>query len=126
MSEILYRRLPNGRYKPVSVYDALSMDAMPQGAHLIVVDGGMTSTRFRVDPDHAPLLAAFHAHRDTLHRVLREASELRSERKTPTKQEQKAWEAFSEIMGDEMMVMSSASASDLLDALEKSLIEKCN
>ena len=122
MKETFYRKVGH-RYKPVLEYDSNMLDAFPAGAHLVVCEPGCKSTFYNVEPDHASLLAAFHAHRDELGKVLRKASELRMVRKDATPVERRAWKAWAEIMGDEVMVLESPSISELLDTLEKSLVQ---
>ena len=121
MKETFYRKVGH-RYKPVLEYDSHLLDAFPAGAHLVVCEPGCKSTFYNVEPDHASLLAAFRPHRDELGKVLRKASELRMQRKITTPREREAWKAWASIMGDEVMVLQSASISDLLDTLEKSLV----
>ena len=121
MKETFYRKIGH-RYKPVREYDSDLLDSFPAGAHLVVCEPGCKSTFYNVEPDHASLLAAFHSHRDELGKVLLKASELRMQRKITTPREREAWKAWASIMGDEVMVLESASISDLLDTLEKSLV----
>jgi hypothetical protein len=126
MREVLYVKRGR-RYKAVSEYDSLAMDAMPEGSHLVVVTPGCKSTRFRVDPAQAPLLAAFYAHRETLLKVLMDASKSKLDtNRHPSAKERKAWKAWAEVMGeDATMCMTGPSAMDILEALEKSLIAHC-
>lgn len=113
------------RYIPVSSYDPLTMDAMPQGAHLVVVDPGVKSTRYSVDPDRAAVLAVLGQHRDQLARLIREASEAK-----PTKpqaaQRMKAWEAYKALLADDdpLLILSRKSAMDIVDALERAILER--
>ena len=122
MKETFYRKVGH-RYKPVREYDSDLLDSFPAGSHLVVCEPGCSATKFNIEPDHASLLAAFHAHRDELGKVLRKASELQMTRKDATPVERRAWKAWAEIMGDEVMVLKSPSISELLDALEKSLVQ---
>ena len=122
MSETLYRKVGR-RYKPVREYDPMLMDSFPEGSHLVVCKPGEWSYRYNVTPEHAPLLAAFRAHRDALADVLRKASALRLPRGIHTKRSLKAYEAWREIMGEEVFTLDSVSIADLLETLEKSLVE---
>jgi hypothetical protein len=112
------------RYHPVREYDNITMDSMPKGAHLVVVLPGESSTRYNVNPDHAAVLAALRMHREPMLKVLRQASEMKPSTKL-TQQEKKAYAAFVSVMGYEATLrLESESASGVLDALEKSLVEK--
>ena len=122
MKETFYRKVGH-RYKPVLEYDSNMLDAFPAGAHLVVCEPGCKSTFYNVEPDHASLLAAFHAHRDDLGKVLRKASELRMQRKITTPKEREAWKAWASIMGDKVMVLESPAAYEILNALEASLVK---
>ena len=122
MKETFYRKVGH-RYKPVLEYDSNMLDAFPAGAHLVVCEPGCKSTFYNVEPDHASLLAAFHAHRDDLGKVLRKASELRMQRKITTPKEREAWKAWVSIMGDKVMVLESPAAYEILNALEASLVK---
>ncbi len=122
MSETLYRKAGR-RYQPIREYDPMIMDSLPEGSHLIVCKPGLQSCRYNVQPEHASLLAAFRAHRDELAQAVRDASALRPSRREHTAKSRKAWEAWSSIMGEEIFTLESASISELLDVLEKRLIE---
>ena len=122
MKETFYRKVGH-RYKPVLEYDSNMLDAFPAGAHLVVCEPGCKSTFYNVEPDHASLLAAFHAHREELGKVLRKASELRMQRKITTPKEREAWKAWVSIMGDKVMVLESPAAYEILNALEASLVK---
>ena len=110
------------RYHAVSEYDPLVMDSMPAGAHLVVVEPGVRSTRYQVKPEHAPLLAALHAHRGELIEILREASRQRP-RRIITRRERRAWAAYCAVMGrDVTLWVELPSANEVIDALEAKLI----
>lgn len=73
--EPLYTRhvSPNGRVSYVPHGARFDADNWPTGAHLVVVQPGLRSIRYRIDPDHAGLLAAGREHRDALIAVVRDA-----------------------------------------------------
>lgn len=121
---LLYKKVGR-RYVPVSMYGPEVADAFPQGAHLIVVSNGWTSCRYNVTPEHAPLLAALRLHREACMDAMRKASASRPTKRPLTAKEAKAYRAYCDVMGAESMLqLETASASDMVDALEKSLIDK--
>jgi len=99
------------------------IDALPAGAHLIVVGDGGRSTRYNITPDHAPLLVALRQHRQRLLDVLRRASDSRSGRLVLSPKERRAVDAYRAIMGDATLWLTLPSAVEVLDALESALVE---
>jgi hypothetical protein len=124
VSEALYKK-QGRRYVQIGAYDPLVYDAMPRGAHLVVVDKGWTSTRRSIDPDRAGLLAALKLHEDVVTKAARKATEIalskRPDKLTP--KERRAFAAFREVMGDDsMLVLSLPAATDVVRALEDALM----
>ena len=62
------------RYYPVAEYSPEVMDSMPDGYHLVRVKPGESFTRYSVDPNTAPVLAAITEHHDALLDAMREAA----------------------------------------------------
>lgn len=126
MSEEIVYIKRGRRYKPIRYYDPIVMDSLPIGSHLIVVTPGMTSYRYNVEPDHAPLMAAFAAHRDVILEAIRKACEMKPNKRAMTPIQAKGWEAYCKVAGsDSTLYLDGPSHMDICDALEKSLIEKC-
>lgn len=123
MKKVFYEKVGR-RYKPVSYYDSNLMDAMPKGAHLVVCfpEGG-TSTLYNVEPDFAGVLAALRLCEDRVVDVVMKATEARPSRALSPRL-QKAFEAYKAIAGDEMMVLTTGSARDVVDALRDELIRQ--
>jgi hypothetical protein len=124
MPEAIYKK-QGRRYVQIGAYDSLVYDAMPQGAHLVIVDKGWTSTRRSIDPDRAGLLAALKMHEDAVTEAARKATAItlsnRPDKLTP--KERRAFAAFREVMGeDAMMVLSLPAATDVVRALEDALM----
>lgn len=120
---LLYKKVGR-RYHPVSMYGQEVADALPKGAHLIVVSDGWTSCRYNVTPEHAPILAALRLHRDICMDAMRKTSVARPAKRPLTAKERQAYRAYCEVMGEESMLqLEHSSASDVVDALENSLIE---
>lgn len=124
MRDVLYRKIGR-RYKAVAEYDSVAMDALPEGAHLIVVQPGVRSTRCNVNPDHAGLLAAFAKHRDMLCGAVRKASELKP--RQPSNKQKQAWAAYCKVMGTDVPIMlEGSSINDIVTALEQALLKEVN
>jgi hypothetical protein len=119
---ILYEKRGR-RYYPVQEYDPIVMDAMPAGAHLVVVEPGHESVRYNVNPDHASLLAAFQECRDELAAILQRENQFRPVTRTASQKEMAAQKAWYKVMGNEgPLVLQSSSIHEMLDALERRLI----
>jgi len=111
------------RYHEVQWHMPEVIDALPAGAHLIVVGGGGRSTLYRITPAHAPLLLALREHRQRLLEVLRRASDSRPGRVLLTAKEQRAVAAYRDVMGEDTLWLSLPSAAEVLDALEAALVD---
>ena len=69
------------RYRPVREYDPEFMDAKPHGAHVTVVRPHGSITRYNIEPDLAPMIAAGTIAADAISEVLVRASEFRLDHK---------------------------------------------
>lgn len=121
----LYQKVGR-RYVALSVYDPMALDSMPIGSHLVTVTPGVKFTRFSVEPNHAALLAALDLHRDALADVLRKA--VQAEPTTAQRGKRlKAWEAYKAALDEEdpVLTLSRKSAADVVDALHRSILERC-
>ena len=65
------------RYVPVAEYDNDLLDSFPEGAHLVMCYPGGSSRRYRINPNHAAMIAAGRVAEDAICRVLRDAGEAR-------------------------------------------------
>lgn len=111
------------RYHEVQWHMPEVIDALPDGAHLIVVHQGGRSTQYSITPEHAPLLVALRQHRRRLLDVLRRASDSRPGRAALSAKEQRAFAAYRAVMGEDTLWLSLPSAAEVLDALEAALVE---
>jgi hypothetical protein len=125
VTEAIYKK-QGRRYVQIGAYDPLVYDAMPQGAHLVIVDKGWTSTRRSIDPDRAGLLSALKLHEDVVTKSVRKATEIkmaqrRGDKLTP--RELKAFAAYRAVMGeDEMLMLNGPAVTDVVRALEDALM----
>lgn len=86
------------RYVEIGEYDPERMDYVPNGTTMIVKHKGMQSTRYNVDPDILPLLAASLYCEDEISRAIHHASELRPYNRSITPEQRAAFDSFLETM----------------------------
>jgi hypothetical protein len=84
MREVFYKKVGR-KYVPVSEYDSTLLDALPKGAHLVLCYPGGRSTRYNIDPDFAPMIAAGRYAEEAVSKSLMASSEIRPA----------AWDKFS-------------------------------
>lgn len=77
MKRVFYEKVGR-RYQPVSEYDSDLMDSFDQGDHLVSRRRGVTS-RCRVNPAFAPMIAAGLYAQDSMTRAIAQAMELKPE-----------------------------------------------
>jgi len=122
MEEVYYKKV-GGRYIPVSYYDANVMDAIPEGAHLIVKRPGSTSRRYNVDTAIAPMIAAGIYAEDAITNALAERSKLRIPNITKpiTSEQRAAWEHLAKLFGDDIFPLEWPSYRESAEAGVKAL-----
>jgi len=130
MTKKIYYEKVGRRYVPVSEYDSHLMDGLPKGNHLISVYPGGQSTRYNVDPAHAPLLAASRVAEDALAKALVRAGELRLQRQDRerklTPEEKAAWDNLVSVFGDSARQLEWPSAREVAEAGVKALQDEAN
>lgn len=122
MSETIYIK-KGRRYKPIYEYDPLVCDSFPQGSHLVVSTPGCRITRYRVEPDTAPILAAIAMGRDSMVQAIQKASEVSSRDALLSPRELKAFEEWKKATGRETLLLSRPSAVEIFEAFEKALLQ---
>jgi len=122
--KIFYEKVGR-RYVPVSEYDHELSYALPKGTHLIMVYPGGSSTRHKVDPMYAPLIAAGRVAEDALSNALVKAGELRlgykSRERVLTDEQREAWNHLVEVFGDDAKQLEWPSAREVAEAGLKAL-----
>ena len=88
MTETIYYYKEGKKYKPVSYYDSNVMDGFPEGTHLVVVQPGVSSRRYNIKPDLAPVIAATVYAKTKLCDALQKGSEVRPQNHLPLTAEQ--------------------------------------
>lgn len=122
-STILYRKVGR-KYVAVSEYSEEFSYQLPEGCHLAVVRPGMSSRRYNIDPDLAPLIAAGRYCEDEVAMAIVEASEKQPFQKPVTEEQAAAWRAFQEAMGSEVYSVSTPSAREIAVAGVEALVKE--
>jgi hypothetical protein len=113
------------RYHPISEYDPEAMDALPIGAHMVIVEPGVKQLHYHVDPDRAGLLAALQEHEAELIQAITQASEKKVATWGTSSRERRAVKAYRDIMQDtHMLVISRPAAASILDGLKNALMQE--
>ena len=86
------------RYVEIGEYDPECMDYIPNGTTMTVKRPGMQSTRYNVDPDLLPLLAAAVYCEDQISAAIHRASELRPYNRSITLEQRAAFDRYLETM----------------------------
>jgi hypothetical protein len=120
MKKIFYEKVGR-RYVPVHEYDSELCSALPEGTHLIMCYPGGQSTRYKIDPNYAALIAAGRIAEDALSEAIRKASELRPQKNPITPGQKKAWEKLAQEFGDELATLQINSTRDIAEAGVKAL-----
>ena len=121
MKKIFYEKVGR-RYKPVYEYDQTLMDAMPKGAHLVMVYPGGKSTRYNVNIDYAPLIAAGRVAEDAVSYAINKAMELRPQKQPITERQQKLWRELAESFSQDDYPIIRPAVRDASEAAVKALI----
>lgn len=123
MKKIFYEKIGR-KYVPVYEYDQTLMDALPKGAHLILVYPGGKSTRYNVDPNYAAMIAAGRVAEDTISKALMRASDLRPKSAPLTEGQRKAWENLVKEFGEEARYLEWPSAREACEEAVKAMQEE--
>jgi hypothetical protein len=127
MTETIYRKV-NRRYIPIGLYDS-EQQYLPNGAHLVIVKDGCTSTRYNINVSEAVVLAAVQNVRTALVDALAKAVVMQPSKRELNALEQKGRDAYIDIAGlPVMLAFEGLSMSDLVDkaleVLKRELLEK--
>lgn len=120
-----YRKVGR-RYEPVSQYDSELHNAMPEGAHVVVVKPGTKYTRYSIDPNYASMIAALMYAKDAFVNAIVEASALKSKTEVYTDEQKLAWKKLQESFNDKFYSVYTSSAGDIAEAGFKALIKEAS
>lgn len=126
MKKIFYEKVGK-RYKPVSEYDSNLLDALPKGTHIIMSYPGGQSTRYKIDPAYAPMIAAGRVAEDAISKAIYDASEVRRRdrnNRALTNVQHKAWTNFINKMGEDARMLEWASTRELAEVGVKAMQEE--
>jgi hypothetical protein len=125
MKKIYYEKIGR-RYRPVAEYDRNLIDAMPNGTHLVMCYPGGQSTRYDIDPAHAPMIAAGRAAEFAMTDAIRRTGEIRPRTRTLTTEQREAWEHLIQVFGDDARIIEQASAREIAEAGIQALIQEAD
>jgi len=123
MKETFYRKVGR-RYKPVYEYDQTLMDALPKGAHLVCVYPGGQSTRYQVDIEYAPLIAAGRVAEDAICEAITKAQELKPQKQPITERQRELWRELAASFNRDDYPLIRPAARDGAEAAVKALISE--
>lgn len=110
------------RYKPVLYGDETFNHAMPSGTHLVVVQPGLESRIYHIQPDAAPLLATAKLAEDKVLAKMREISALRPQATPITLEQKQAWDNLRAVMGDDLFYFTYSSLKEIYDTMVTELV----
>lgn len=122
----IYKRVGR-RYVEIGEYDPEYTEHVPNGVTMTVKRPGMQSTRYNVDPDIVPLLAASVYCEDQISQAIYRAGELRPHRQDITLVQRKAFDRFLATMPDNdsnRFMMTVGSAREAAEAGTQALIKE--
>lgn len=124
MKQIFYKKVGR-KYIPISEYDNDLVDSLSYGDHLLSIYP-TGSTRRKIDPAFAPMIAAGRHAREVIAKKVLKASEMRPASTPITPGQLKAWKKLAKEFGDELSTLSVGSAYDIVDATITALQEEAN
>ncbi len=125
MKRIYYEKLGR-RYQPVAEYDSDLLDALPKGAHLVMVYPGGASRLYGINPAYAPMIAAGRVASDAIIKAIHAASEAKPTRTPLTKKQAAAWEEMKAVFEDGLFGLQFSSIHDLAEAGVKAMQEEAD
>jgi len=125
MKKVYYEKIGND-YIPVAEYDSAWLDSYPKGTHLIICNPGITSRKYNVNPDYAPMIAAGQVALDAISDAMVKASNLKPMHSKITKDEALVWKKFCDEFADRMPTLTSPSCRELASAGVDAMIAEAN
>lgn len=123
MKKIFYEKIGR-RYKPVYEYDQTLMDAFPKGAHLVLCYPGGKSTRYNINIDYAPLIAAGRVAEDAVCEAIVKAQELKPQKQPITERQRELWRELAASFKQDEYPLIRPAARDGAEAAVKALISE--
>jgi hypothetical protein len=119
MAEETYYIKKGRKYVPVSYYNSKIMDGLPLGSHLTVVQPGISSRRYNVDPAFAPMIAAAMYAKNAISDAILQNSGAIPVSSKLTQEQLDAFEIFKKSLGRETFSMTHPSVND---SVEKGMV----
>lgn len=122
--DILYRKNDQGEFEPAYVRDLEILDThWPPGHHLVSVRPGSRSGSYRINPNHAMVLATVREISDELCQEVGRVQALRPSKPAVTAEQREAWDRMLEAFGDGVYG-KGASQQMIVDAMAELLAQK--
>jgi hypothetical protein len=102
------------------------MDGFGVGTHIVMVYPGGSSRRYKIDPNHAAMIAAGRVAEDVISQAIVKASEMRAHRKPITPEQKQAWDQLSEAFGDQRYSVEIPSAREIAEAGVRAMQEEAD
>jgi len=115
------------KYVEIGEFDPEYLDYVPNGVTMTVKRPGMQSTRYNVDPDLVPLLAASLYCEDEISSAIYRAGELRPYNCLVTSEQRAAFDAFLATMPDNdsnRFLLTLGSAREAAEAGTRALVDE--
>lgn len=120
VSTVFYKKVGK-KYIPVSEWDADFVDSIGYGSHLLSVQPGGSSRR-KIDPEFAPLIAAARYAENTITAAIMSASDLRPSKVPVTQEQRDAWAALAKAFGEDQHMLQWPAAyhvmREIVDVLQ--------
>jgi len=125
MKKVFYEKVGR-RYIPVNEYDSELCSALPKGVHVIMSYPGGQSTRYKIDPAYAPMIAAGRVAEDAISRAIHKASELSPHNKIVTPEQREAWNNLSKAFGSDRYYVKKPNERKIAKKGVKDMKKKTN
>lgn len=124
MTTIFYKKIGK-KYIPVSEYDNNFFDSLVYGDHLLSVYPGGSSRR-KIDPAFAPMIAAGRHSREAISHAIMGASKLRPAHTPLTPEQKEAWEKLNELLGESSHYLQYSSVHDIAGEAVDAMINEAS
>lgn len=125
MKKVFYEKVGR-KYVPVAEYDNDWMDSFPKGNHLIMCYPGGQSRRFRIDPNHAAMIAAGRVAEDAIANAIVKAQHLKPQREPLTETQRGLWRALAHSFNSKELHLMRPSAREAAEAGVNAMIEEAD
>jgi len=110
-------------YIPISEYDDNFLSSLAYGDHLLSIYPGGSSRR-KITPAFAPLIAAGRYAREPITSALANATKWKLSRNPVTPEQEVAWEALNKAFGETSQQLTWQSASDVAEDAINAMIKE--